>query len=312
LIARAVKKRDQIQAADLSRLADPTWMGPVPHPSISDKVSPRFDYNRDTGLFSFMGRSALKTLVDGVQNAKQSSINVLGTKFFGKSHLTAAYVAQRLQACYKREANALPILFLAKCGDLAELDDVYLKDAMLLAFAADGEVLAEIAGLQKDTKTLLDWLDNKAFDVAVDQRNDIEEERMMHVSNSQITEAKNTLLQLKKITASHRCTMLSGYSANNDIIKTKFYKERTESDVLFYGGLEEKVRFSLPACVTVIFELRLLTHAPPSIHAGGVRSVAGALQGVVARVERRAEGRPRGHHGARAGPPQDVSGARRE
>jgi len=242
LIEEAKQKRDEIRKADLTWLADPHKKGEIPHPSLT-AVSPRFTF-LSKGKFEFMGRSVLKRLTDCVNDANASDgnkvvINVMGTKFYGKSHLIAAFVLQQMQAYFNGSANARPILFLPKCGDLAEYQAVYLKRAMLLAFSADEKQLAEIATLPAETNALLTWLSNRVFDVAADQGNDIHEKNWL--SDNQQQAAKGILRSLKQMVSDHKCCIVTGYSANNEIMTVKFYKERTEVDLLFYGGLEGEV-----------------------------------------------------------------------
>jgi hypothetical protein len=247
LVTEAKTKRDEIKKADLSWLTKPKRKGKIPHPSLLGKLSDRFCFNKKTGEFEFMGRLALQDLIDGVADSKQNVINIMGTKYFGKSHIIAAYVTQRMQACFSKQTNARPILFLPKCGDLAEYQEVYLKNAMLLAFAADDEVLSEIAAIPKETNVLLRWLDDKKFDVVADQGNDIQEKSMLDPILKQ--KAKEIMEALKKFVSQHKeCKILTGYSANNEIMTLKFYKERTEEDLTFYGGFEEKVCCSCLCC----------------------------------------------------------------
>jgi hypothetical protein len=243
LIAKAEKKREAIKMSDMSWLEDPTKRALIPHPSLSGEVSPRFAFERDTGDFMFMGRLSLGKLIAGLTEAKDTKVNVLGTKTYGKSHIIAAYVAKRMQSHFKGDANARPVLFLPKCGDLAKHRALYLKDAMLLAFAADDKQLAEIAALPKETEELLRWLNTKTFDVVADQGNDIEEDCRLGADVKQKT--KHILERLEDIVLSQGCKIVIGYSANNEIMRLKFFKERTETDLEFYGGFEEKVCASL-------------------------------------------------------------------
>jgi hypothetical protein len=245
LIAKAQAKRDQIKAANLSGLADPKVWTPVPHPSLSPRVSPRFD--RDTnGVFQFMGRLTLEQLEAALVDFKQPVMNLMGTKFFGKSHILAAYVAKRMQAYFNDKNNERPILFLPKCGDLASAPTSYLKDAMLLAFAADDELLAEVAQLPEDTATQREWLEDKTFDLIADQGNDIQEKNT-RLSDEEKKEARTIVASLTDIVSHRDCFALTGYSANNEIMQV-LPKERSELDIEFYGGLEEKVRLLFSVC----------------------------------------------------------------
>jgi hypothetical protein len=173
----------------------------------------------------------------------------MGTKFYGKSHLIAAYVLQRMKAHFTRPKEVHPILFLPKCGDLADFQEVYLKRAMLLAFSADEEQLTEIATLPANTEALLKWLGDKVFDVAADQGNDIQEKN--HLTPAKKDHANNIMDQLKMIVSDHKCFIMTGYSANNEIMKLKFFKERTEVDLLFDGGFENEV--CVCVCVFMLF-----------------------------------------------------------
>ena len=235
LIAEVLEKRKLIREADLTWLTTPTKMGEVPHPSLTD-VSPRFDFDKGTGCFQFMGRQALQKLKDHINNTtNRSTVNILGTKFYGKSHIIAAYAAQRMQVCFKKEKGAIPLLFLPKLGDLAKLKPQYLKKAMLLTFAGDETLLPQIAELE-EIDELLNWLKPKIFDVAADQGNDIEEKQ-----GKAEEDARELMTQLMGIVSNHKRTIMTGYSANNEIIKIKFTKERTETDFEFYGGFDEEV-----------------------------------------------------------------------
>ena len=291
LIVKATKKRNEIKDADLTWLTDPRQWKDLPHPSLTGIVSPRFTFEPETGLFSFMGRLALQKLIDDVASARFPVINILGTQNFGKSHIIAAYVTLRMQACFKRLKDARPILFLPKCGDLATLQELYLKDAMLLAFAADDELLAEIAGLPEKTASLLQWLKGKTFDVAADQGNDIQEKSLMDPDKLKL--AKFTMAALEKIVTSTQCRIMTGYSANNEIMTMKFHKERNEFDITFFGGLEVKVQYCLMGVSLVLIVSLALVYSHCScvlrcvlvLFAERIRGLAGAPRWAVVWVD---------------------------
>ena len=133
---------------------------------------------------------------------------------------------------------------------MAKLQEVYLKDAMLLAFAAGDNVLAEVAGLPDKTYFLLRWLQTQTFDVAEDQGNDIQEKSLLYPE--QRNAAKLIMATLEKIVTAHQCHIMTGYSANNEIMTVRFFKERKEVDIMFYGGLEEEVRYLVLGLFSVV------------------------------------------------------------
>ena len=96
----------------------------------------------------------------------------------------------------------------------------------------------EIADLADTPDSLLNWLRDKDFDVAADQRNAIAE-KQTELNESQKSTARLIIDQLETIVTANKCTIMSGFSANNEIM-TKFYdKERAnEHDILFYGGFD--------------------------------------------------------------------------
>ena len=239
LVAAARKKCSEIKDADLSWLCKPDAWKSVPYPCIFGGASNRFKIESESDCFSFMGRLALDKLVTGIDEAKKnkkSIVNVLGTKFFGKSHIIAAYVAMRMQACHTR--NERPIIFLPYCSSLGKYGGGYLKYAMTLAFAANDNALSAIAQLE-NTDDMFSWLQGKQFDVAADQRNAIAE-KLTEITEEEKKVARDILNRLTMIVTANKCTIMSGFSANNEIM-TKFYdKERAnEHDILFYGGFDE-------------------------------------------------------------------------
>jgi len=234
----AIKKRDEIKSADCTWFEDPTKCNEIPHPSFREEyLSNRFEYNHDTGCFKFMGRRSVLKLKNGIQKSHKMAINILGTNLFGKSHIIAAYVVFRMNACFKEESDAHPILFLPQCGDLAKMPGLYLQEAMLLAFAANEEMLGEITTLARNTDDLLNWLENKTFDVFADQANDLDEKNLIPPAKK--ISANDVLDSLQEIVIRHKCKMMKGYSANNEIMALKFDKEKMEGILTFYGGLEE-------------------------------------------------------------------------
>jgi hypothetical protein len=236
LIQRATEMRNRIHDADLAWLSNPEHWDYVPHPCISLARSPRFTFD-DDGQFSFMGRTALTDLTSQLDSAQNCAVcNVLGTKEFGKSHLLAAYVAKRMQACFLKKEKARPVIFLAKCGDLIESRATYLQEAMALAFAGDAGVLDTIARLSTDFVTLLDWLNNREFDVVADQCNDLFEPLHSHDADG-----REAIQRIVKELGTRAGFTINGFSANNEIIKLFKNKERSHLDVELYGGLNDEV-----------------------------------------------------------------------
>jgi hypothetical protein len=244
LIARTLAKRKQIEAANLTVLEDPMFKEPIPHPSINCNLSSdRFkDYTPKEGAFTYMGRVALTKLLDGIRNSHSSEINVLGTKQYGKSHMLAAYVAQRMQDCFSptkaADRTTRPVIFLPKCSEFAKSPENYLHQAMMLGFAAVEGALEEIARLAEGD--LLAWLQSKVFDVVADQANDLDpNEKLLRISDESKSRASRLLVQLGIICGGHSCFILRGFSANNEIMKTLESTEDVAHKIQFYGGFSE-------------------------------------------------------------------------
>eukprot|EP00657_Telonema_sp_P-1_P004477 TRINITY_DN2037_c0_g1_i3.p1 TRINITY_DN2037_c0_g1~~TRINITY_DN2037_c0_g1_i3.p1 ORF type:complete len:325 (-),score=59.84 TRINITY_DN2037_c0_g1_i3:128-1102(-) len=220
-----------------------------------------------------MGRTALTSLIDKMNDpdAKHKPVrNILGTKEFGKSHILAAYVVQRMQACFRKEDR--PVIFLANCLDFMDSEALYLRDAMALAFAGDDEQLKAIARLPTDIIPLLDWLKNKQFDVVVDQCNAMHEPCRSDDADSR----KNMQAIVKQlgITAQESSGfVVHGFSANNEIIKLFKTKERSHLDVDWNGGLSSQ-EFT---CWLAHMEMKSLTLGEKSAIADVTGQVPGYL-----------------------------------
>jgi hypothetical protein len=237
-VSEVLHKRDQIVAADLKSIHVPSVESNVPHPAVFCNVTDRFTVK--DGCFTFMGRTKLGELMTTLGSPIHSSVNLLGTKYFGKSHIIAAYVAKRMQDYFASKEGSRPIIFLSKCGDFAKAPAKYLQCAMMLGFGSDEATIREIAGLQIDTASLLSWLDNRQFDVVADQVNDIDaNEEISIVDLTHRSVANDVLYALDVIVTVQKCFRLKGFSANNEIMRSFYNTERSDQDIEFNGGFSE-------------------------------------------------------------------------
>jgi hypothetical protein len=243
LIAQALNKCREIKSADLTKLTNPLFKGRIPHPSICCNLSDRFiDYNLEEGFFTFMGRAVLTKLIDGIQQRRSSKISVLGTKHYGKSHMLAAYVAQRMQDCFAPTQadgrTTRPVIFIPKCSEFALSPNTDLQQAMMLSFATVEGALEEIVMLEGED-ALIAWLERREFDVVVDQANDLEPaERLLRVPEASKARASELLVKLETICRAKNppCFILRGFSANNQILKILESQENVDTKIMFYGG----------------------------------------------------------------------------
>jgi hypothetical protein len=104
-------------------------------------------------------------------------------------------------------------------------------------------------------------LENRDFDVAADQGNDIQEKRT-DVREDDKKWANGTMTELKRVVSGNGCHIITGFSANNEIMTMFYNRERSETDIEFYGGLDVKVTlvtrsisltpFRLPTSIPVV------------------------------------------------------------
>ena len=154
------------------------------------------------------------------------TINIYGTKGYGKSHIIAAVVVKLMQESSRR------IVFLPHARDLARAPASYLKEALLLAFARDEEKLKEVAVL-KTVQELSEWASEQFFMLFVDQMNSIEDDWKMAEEDKRFTRNLiKTLFGYAELT-------VYGFSANNQTMVHQQVTQRSERDVRLFGGFSE-------------------------------------------------------------------------
>ena len=218
---------EAIEATDTSTLSNPAVMHQLPFPSLSRALPvDRFEFNNRK--FTYMGRELFTKVESEIMNNEipAPTINVYGTKGYGKSHVIAAVVVKLMQDSTRR------VVFLPQARDLAKSPAPYLKQALLLAFARDEDKLLEIAELRQVSE-LIDWASKEKFIVVVDQMNSIEDDSKMP---EDLKQSARTLIQ--ELFGASQLTVY-GFSANNKTMIHQQITQRSERDIRLFGGFSE-------------------------------------------------------------------------
>ena len=213
-------------------LADPTkWCSmPFPFPYVV-LPTPRFKID-ELGAFSYMGRVAFRGVLSHVNDKSRGvspKINLYGTKGYGKSHIIVAAVFLLLKEGHR-------VVFFPHARDFAlENSYEYLRAALVMAFADDDDALAEIENCLT-VDDLTEWARYQDFILIVDQLNSLEED-------SKISADKKSRAQriLDDLSPNH--VYLRSFSANNLTSVVFANTQRSERDILLFGGFDD-VEFS--------------------------------------------------------------------
>lgn len=219
-----------IDSADTSKLNDPAVMHELPFPSIGTLPEDRFSVSNEdsTTIFKFMGRTTISQVLSEIEKiSTMKTINIYGTKGYGKSHIIAAVVVKLMQE------NSRQIIFLPNAHDLAKAPVPYLKQALLVAFARDEEKSKEVAEL-KTVQELSEWAIEQPFVLVVDQMNSIEDGSRLAEDDKRSTRSLiKTLFGYSQLT-------VYGFSANNQSMVHQQVTQRSERDVGLFGGFSEQ------------------------------------------------------------------------
>ena len=224
-----------IEETDTSKLSDPAVMHRLPFPSaIRDLPIDRFQLS--DRKFKYMGREPFTQIESEILKVVDArTLNVYGTKGYGKSHIIAAVVLKLMQDSSKR------VVFLPHARDLAKAPAPYLKQALSLAFARDEEKLEEIAGLD-EVAQLVRWVKRQVFILVVDQMNSIEDDSKMSLDDKRFANAT-----IKDVFGTSQLTVY-GFSANNQTMVQQQVTQRSERDVRLFGGFSEVRTVDLLLC----------------------------------------------------------------
>lgn len=223
-LARGLLAR--IDAADVSGLNIPSKWSTLPFPCISDSPVDRFTFN-DAGDFRFMGRVSLPTIYAEIEKvAMTKRVNIYGTKGYGKSHIIAAIVAQMMKD------NRNPVVFLPHAGDLAATPVTYLQGALALAFARNAESLDQIARCDSVDQLLCVVKGLPSFVLVVDQMNSLEE-----LSSLDKGARPRAIEIINRLQDTIKCIVcVKGFSANNRTMILQEETQRSERDLVYFGG----------------------------------------------------------------------------
>lgn len=216
----------RIDAADVSGLDDPSKWSTLPFPCISDSPIDRFTFN-DAGDFRFMGRVSLPTIYAEIEKVSMTKkVNIYGTKGYGKSHIIAAIVARMMKD------NRNPVVFLPHAGDLAATPVTYLQGALALAFARNAESLDQIARCDSVDQLFCVVKGLPSFVLVVDQMNSLEE------LSSLDKDAKPRAIEIiNRLQDTIKCIVcVKGFSANNRTMIQQEETQRSERDLVYFGG----------------------------------------------------------------------------
>ena len=216
----------RIDAADVSGLDNPSKWSTLPFPCISDSPVDRFAFN-DVGDFCFMGRVSLPTIHAEIERmSKTKRVNIYGTKGYGKSHIIAAIVAQMMKD------NKNPVVFLPHAGDLAATPMTYLQGALALAFARDAKLLDQIARCDSVDQLICVVKCLPSFVLVVDQMNSLEESSSLDMG------AKPRAIEIiSNLQDTINCIVcVKGFSANNRTMILQEETQRSERDLVYFGG----------------------------------------------------------------------------
>lgn len=216
----------RIDAANVLELDNPSTWSTLPFPCISDSPVDRFTFN-DAGDFNFMGRLVQPTIYAEIKRtSKTKRVNIYGTKGYGKSHIIAAIVVQMMKENWK------PVVFLPHAGDLAATPMSYLQGALALAFVRDADSLDQIARCDSVEQLLHVVKGLPSFVLVVDQMNSLEE------SSSLDKAAKPRAIEIiNMLQDTIKCIVcVKGFSANNRTMILREETQRSERDLVYFGG----------------------------------------------------------------------------
>lgn len=234
LAAELKQKGDNLLArvndVDVAKLSNPAMWIKLPFPSISGTLpADRFALD-DNDAFDFMGRLAVTSVLNEIERRdRRPTINVYGTKGYGKSHILAAAVVQLIQIPENR------VVFLPHARDLAKTPKTYLQDALALAFGRDADAIGRIADCDS-VQSLLDVCATlSSFILVVDQMNSLEEDsKLWEASKVQAHDIVKTLCD------SRNCTVaVKGFSANNQTMIAYYETQKSERSLAMFGGFED-------------------------------------------------------------------------
>ena len=226
--AKSIMEKIKALSVTPDDLADPTKWCSMPFP-FPYKVlpTPRFKID-ESGAFFYMGRVAFHGVLSSVKNTfvgVSPKINVYGTKGYGKSHIIVAAVFSLLK-------EGSRVVFFPHARDFAlENPYDYLRAAIVMAFADDDDALAEIENCLT-VDGLTEWARYQDFILIVDQLNSLEEDSK--ISAEQKLRAQRILDDL-----SPNRVYLRGFSANNRTSVVFANTQRSERDILLFGGFED-------------------------------------------------------------------------
>ena len=223
----ATHLREQIRGAveqQRANLADPAGNAWLPFPSVNRGIPSRF--SRQERSFFFVGRPQLEDVLSQIKDRQDAHHHLqwLGTIGYGKSHLLAAAACCLL-------AEGWNVVYIPDCADLLDTTVAYhvLQDALLLAFTGEDTHIAAIEQCST-LDALVQWCAN-ALPVS-------KESQLVFL-----------LDQAHAIVGDKRPSWLAGLLDNRCAVKAvslrdpgilgTLSKQRSETDVMFFGGLSE-------------------------------------------------------------------------
>ena len=224
----SARLREQIRGTveqQRASLADPSANAWLPFPSVSRSVPSRF--TEEDGLFYFVGRPQFEDVLDQIKHKRRHAhhhLQWLGTIGYGKSHLLAAAACCLL-------AEGWNVVYIPDCADLLDKAVAYrvLRDALLLAFAGEDTRVAAI-GQCSTLDALVQWCVN-SLPVSKDSKLVF----LLDQAHAIVGEKRPSWLAEL---LDNRCAVKAVSLRDPGILAT-LSKQRSETDVMFFGGLSE-------------------------------------------------------------------------
>ena len=224
----ATHLRKQIRGAveqHRANLADPAGNAWLPFPSVNRSIPSRFTEN--DGLFYFVGRPQFEDVLIQIKHKRRHAhhhLQWLGAIGYGKSHLLAAAACCLL-------AEGWNVVYIPDCADLVDTTVAYhvLQDALLLAFTGADTYIAAIEQCST-LDALVQWCAN-----ALPVSKECQLVFLLDQAHAIVGDKRPSWLAGL---LDNRCAVKAVSLRDRGILGT-LSKQRSETDVMFFGGLSE-------------------------------------------------------------------------